>query len=70
MILKLTHANLKRPVYCQTQLIDAWYYDKTTESTLIFLAKGNMLPVEESCEEIERLITNAGSPQGAHTDGK
>ncbi len=69
-VIKLMHNNLKRPVYCQSHLLDAWHWNEATKSTLIYLSKGNMLPVEESCEEIEKLVTDAASPQGVGTDGK
>ncbi len=69
-VIKLMHSNFKRPVYCQSHLVDAWHYNEGTKSTLIYLSKGNMLPVEESCEEIERLVTEAASPQGVRPDGK
>lgn len=69
-VLTFTHSNLKRPVYCQSHLVDAWHYNEATKSTLIYLSKGNMLPVEESCEEISKLVTEAAQPQGVGSDGK
>ncbi len=62
-VIRLTHANLKIPYYCQAHLVDSWHYNEATKSTLIYLAKGNMIPVAESCEEVLALITEAAKPQ-------
>lgn len=58
---KLTHANLKTPVFVDLDLVVAWYFSESTKSTHIVATGGAMLPVSESPEQITKDKKNVGT---------
>jgi hypothetical protein len=60
--LKLTHANLNRPIYC-VLTNGFWFYDNSIKATNVILQGGGGFPVKETPDEIADLI-NAQEGQG------
>lgn len=54
-ILRLTHANLNKPVSIVLGTLSFFHYSDTTHSTHVYTIAG-VFPAKESPEEIERLI--------------
>lgn len=57
MTIQLTHANLLKPVKVAKQLVFGVWYSDSHKATLVLASGGAMLPVTESVDEVNRLLT-------------
>lgn len=55
-LIEVTHANLNSKIHVVSDLLYAWYYSEAHKATLLLASGGAMLPVKESCNEVEAKI--------------
>lgn len=58
-----THANLKRPVSVIAGTIAFWHWSEPVKATVVYTTAG-ALPVEETDEQITKMIESLNSPNG------
>lgn len=56
MILDLTHANFKRPISVNSELLFSWYFSESHLATHLISTNGGIIPVIESKETIDTLM--------------
>ena len=62
LILCLTHANMKTPIYIARPLIFSVYYSEAQKATYVVAAGGAIIPVQESVDKVvEMWKTNSNS---------
>ena len=57
-LIKVTHANLSRPVWLVKELIAGFYYSEAHKATHIVSNGGAIFPALESEEELKALLSN------------
>lgn len=60
---RLTHANLNRPVHVILGSIGGYFYSESAKATVV-LTNSGQIPVAESPEQIDKLILKANTPGG------
>lgn len=62
-LIKLTHANLLKPVYVSPVLIFAFYHSEANKCTHVLASGGAIFPALESEEEIQTLLNKKGKEE-------
>lgn len=64
MLVKFTHANLKRDVFINPNLIEAFHWNETTKCMVVYTSKFGAWPVTETEEELIKKLSAVISGEG------
>ena len=67
-LLNLTHANLKKDISINRDLLFAWYWSEAHKATHLISTNGGAIPVLESKEEVDRIFFSNQEPTKGETN--